>query len=485
MKKITVIYDDRRKPSGEIREITGEKSFGRIIYRRRSLREHFSSCVCDAAEKERVDTDIRILTSGDDFSLSDQDMKRAVILAFSDCIVRDLPEFSLLLKKACYCREDYRVMAGDRVAALIFSDAKSFLSALDAEGDLRERALNLEEIISDAFFCVAEKKEFLSFITGGFDARYFNALSGDEYTVVKSSENKAKISAEYRFYYLLPENMRSWFVLPYEYREEGNKASYRMQRYHMTDLAIRYVHGAISLEEFKKILDILFVFLKDRREERVTWNEFYEKRRELYIIKVEKRIEEFKKHPSFPGIENYLVSGTKYSGIDDILKKYEETYDSMIGKNKEELRKTVSHGDLCFSNILYSPDAGLLRLIDPKGASNEKELFSDPLYDVAKLSHSISGWYDFMNSALFCIEVSGDMKLKLSIDGDVRAYRREFERKLKEERIDVRTVRLFECSLFLSMLPMHTDRPRKVLAFILNAISILEELEVFTAPIRA
>ncbi|MBQ9549209.1 MAG: hypothetical protein IJU87_00210 [Lachnospiraceae bacterium] len=476
MKKITVIYDDSRRPSDDIREITGEKSFGRIIYRRRSLRDHFSAHVSDASEKEKLSIDTCFLTSADSFTLQDTDMKRVAVLVFSDCIVRDLPEFSLLLKKAGYCREDYRVMAGDKVAAVIFSDIKSFFSFLEDEGDLRERALSLEEIISDAFLCIAEKKGFLSFITGGFDARYFNALSGDEYTVVKSSENKAKISAEYRFYYLLPENMRSWFVLPYEYREEGNKASYRMQRYHMTDLAIRYVHGAISIGEFKKILDILFVFIKERREERVTWNEFYEKRRELYILKVEKRIEEFKKHPSFPRIENYLVSGTAYNGINDILKKYEETYDSMIGRNKEELRKTVSHGDLCFSNILYSPDAGLLRLIDPKGATDEKELFSDPLYDIAKLSHSVSGCYDFMNSALFDIKVSEDMKLKLSIDGDVREYRREFERKLKEEGIDVRTVRLFECSLFLSMLPLHTDRPQKVLAFILNAINILEEL---------
>ena len=476
MKKITVIYDDSSRPSGDIREITGEKSFGRIIYRRKTLREWFFSSVSDASEKERLDTDIRTLTSFDFRDLSDLDMKRAVLLTFSDCIIQDLPEFTLLLKKAGYCREDFKIMAGDRVAAVIFHDTKTFLNALDEEGDLKERTIGMEEILSGSFLCIAEKEEFLSFITGGFDARYFNALSGDEYTVVKSSENKAKISAEYRFYYLLPENMRSWFVLPYEYREEGNRASYRMQRYHMTDLAIRYVHGAISLEEFRKILDILFVFLKERREERVTWNEFYEKRRELYIIKVEKRIEEFKKHPSFPGIENYLVSGTSYNGIDGILRKYEEIYDSLIGKNKEELRKTISHGDLCFSNILYSPDAGLLRLIDPKGAADEKELYSDPLYDIAKLSHSISGCYDFMNSALFDIEISEDMKLKLNIDGDIREYRREFERKLGEEGIDAKTVRLFECSLFLSMLPLHTDRPQKVLAFILNAINILEEL---------
>ena len=149
----------------------------------------------------------------------------------------------------------------------------------------------------------------------------------------------------------------------------------------------------------------------------------------------------------------------------------------MAGSVKEKLCKTVSHGDLCFSNILYSPDAFLMRFVDPKGAESEEELYSDPLYDIAKLSHSISGQYDFMNSALFGIEVTDDLKLKLSIDGDITEYRRMFEDKLKEKGIDVPTVRLFECSLFLSMLPLHMDRPKKVLGFILNAIAILDSLE--------
>ncbi|MBC7389181.1 MAG: hypothetical protein H7329_08235, partial [Opitutaceae bacterium] len=37
-------------------------------------------------------------------------------------------------------------------------------------------------------------------------------------------------------------------------------------------------------------------------------------------------------------------------------------------------------------------------------------------------------------------------------------------------------VRIFEASLFLSMLPLHIDNPKKVLAFILNAINILTEI---------
>ena len=82
------------------------------------------------------------------------------------------------------------------------------------------------------------RANFLTFITGGFDARFFNALAGDEYTVTKRSAKKEKIKAEYQFYYLLPETMKMWFVMPYDYKEDADGASYTMERFHMTDIAI-------------------------------------------------------------------------------------------------------------------------------------------------------------------------------------------------------------------------------------------------------
>ena len=48
---------------------------------------------------------------------------------------------------------------------------------------------------------------------------------------------------------------------------------------------------------------------------------------------------------------------------------------------------------------------------------------------------------------------------------------------MEENGFDYQTVRLYEASLFLSMLPLHIDYPLKVFGFILNAINILEEIE--------
>ena len=47
----------------------------------------------------------------------------------------------------------------------------------------------------------------------------------------------------------------------------------------------------------------------------------------------------------------------------------------------------------------------------------------------------------------------------------------------KENGFDYVTVRLYEASLFLSMLPLHMDNVQKTFGFLLNGIKILKEVE--------
>ena len=46
-----------------------------------------------------------------------------------------------------------------------------------------------------------------------------------------------------------------------------------------------------------------------------------------------------------------------------------------------------------------------------------------------------------------------------------------------EHGLDFVLIRLYETSLFLSMLPLHMDRPQKVFGFIMNALAIMDRLE--------
>ena len=100
----------------------------------------------------------------------------------------------------------------------------------------------------------------------------------------------------------------------------------------------------------------------------------------------------------------------------------------------------------------------------------------DPYYDMAKLSHSICGLYDFYNSDRYEIVYDESLKAHVQIDADITAYVENFKNRLTSYGVDYRLIRIYEVSLFLSMLPLHMDRPKKVFAFILNALDIMDTL---------
>ena len=119
-----------------------------------------------------------------------------------------------------------------------------------------------------------------------------------------------------------------------------------------------------------------------------------------------------------------------------------------------------------------------MRFIDPRGANTEDELYVSPYYDLAKLSHSVCGNYDFINYGLCSLGLEKDLRVRLTLDNSSPLWAKSiFQKKLREIGYDPVLIRLFEASLFLSMVPLHIDSPKKVIAFLINAESILDEIE--------
>ncbi len=478
MKKIIIIYDDSLKPNKEVMTITGDKTYGQTIFKRVTLKDRLETVMC--ANKNVLK--VMSYTSPSDFTeiqkvLTGLEENVAVLYLYSNYALRDTEEFKSLLVKAEFITEDYQAVCEGKTALALLNTQTSFLEQVDA---LQNRVFEACKIETNAFMDLSKLSNFLTFITSGFDARFFNALAGDEYTVTKKSSKIEKIKAEYQFYYLLPDPMKMWFVMPYNYQETKEYATYTMERFHMTDIAIRFVHQAVSIDEMKDILDKLFYFLKIRATKKVTKEEAKQVCDELYLEKLRARIADLKKLPEYEQFDHMIAMGTKYDSLAAVIQKYETLYEASERKGKNNAELVVGHGDLCFSNILYSKEANILKLIDPKGALKEEDLYTDPYYDLAKLSHSICGCYDFFNSGLYQISVDRDMKINLSIDTDKAPYIALFKQYLEKNKYDYNLVRLYEASLFLSMLPYHMDQPGKVFGFILNAIKILEEVSACT-----
>lgn len=477
MKQIIVIYDDSRMPEKEVKSITGQKSFGETIFKRVSLKNRMKEVIV----KNPSVAEVLSYQNEEDFEglsrqLRSMNENSVVVHLYSNFALADTKDFEVILKKAEYMNENYVAKCGEEPAMIFIQGTSQYLSLFE---NIVNRSFSASCVDNTAFMNLANLNEFLNFITGGFDARFFNALLGDAYTVTKKSSKKEKIKSEYNFYYLLPDHMKMWFVMPFDYKEEKDFASYTMERYHMTDIAIRFVHGAVDTSELRDILEKLFYFVNTRAKKEISAKEAKKTADNLYLDKLMARLEELKGYKQYEEFNHLLKMGTSYESLEAVIAKYRSLYEKYEKKRKYK-HLVVGHGDLCFSNILYNREANVLRLIDPKGALKEEDLYTDEYYDLAKLSHSICGCYDFFNTGLYQISMDRDMKLSLSVDAQNAPYVEIFAEYLKKNGYDYQLVRLYEASLFLSMLPYHMDQPGKVFGFIMNAIQILEEVEKCT-----
>lgn len=481
MNKILFVYDDIQKPGRDILQIIGEKSYGDILYKKKTNKCRSAEIlnkyefIMDVIQVPSIDRIPCLIEKLDSFPAS-----MPVFHLFSDCIISNLDEFDTLINKTRYIKQNVCILS-PLLVGIMFHNTEDYIlylknSHVNSSTKKLFEGLNYEHIRTDAFTNINNSHNFLKYITGGFDARFFNEFSGDDYIVTKKSSDIRKIKNEYTYFQLLPEQMRMWFVMPFHYQESDGTASYSMERYHVPDLAIRWVHRSIPLDEFETILKKVFYFVGTRSSRPIAAAEYRLQADSLYLNKLDARIHELKKNQYYEQFRQFISAGTEYESLDEIVDQYKKLYKAAFDKTKFKPVSVIGHGDLCFSNMLYDKEASIFKLIDPKGACVEQDLWTDPYYDIAKLSHSICGRYDFFNSGLYDVALDSDLSFKLSIDFDNSPYISLFKNYLSQYGFDYACTRLFEASLFLSMLPLHMDYPQKVFGFLLNALNIMKEV---------
>lgn len=484
MNNMVFIYDNRNEINSSIGKIVALNSYGDIIYKRKRLKSIVQNALLDIGANVEfmqitTEKDVKRLIN----ILQYDDTNKVYINFFSSTVITDKEGFRVLLDKCEYVNETM-VVDKENPTMIVFNafeQYKNFLlnDNLKDPQNIASKYVNIKEIgTNKCLKNISVYTDFLKFFSGGFEARYFNSVQSDEYIVTKSSTNKKKMKAEHDYFYLLPENMKSWFVVPYNYTETDKGASYSMERIKAPDVALQWVHEAISLDDFKQLMDKIMFFIVNRSKRKIEKEKYFENMKKLYDIKVMSRFEQLKEMPEYKKLEEIVKLNTKYQSLDEIIDEYMKLYKDYVSKYKFDFIEVIGHGDLCFSNMLYYKDIELLKFIDVKGATKEEELWMDPYYDLAKLSHSICGDYDFFNYDMVDVIIDNDLSLQLRFEKrDTTKFVEIFKQKLEENGYNYKLVRLFEMSLFLSMLPLHMDNRRKVLGFLLNSIRILEELK--------
>ena len=483
---LRVIVDDRGALPERLRELVGVDRFGQLIFKRRTL----ATILEQASLAAGLEAPLVLRNSGDwnEFVRKARNEGRSedryLVCPVQIVSSRDHESLVMFLKQARYSPQNLvlPVPGGADSSGWALMTGPMFILYVRArtDGDVdtffeqnRNQFVRLDERMD--LIDLGDEVTLLEFLSGTFEARSFNAVESEAYTITKKSSDKSKLEREYRYYEMLPPAMQAYFIRPFDFADQGDTVSYRMERLFVPDMAIQWIHGALTEAEFRRFLDHLFNFVSNRAVRPSQNGEAEAAVDALFVTKVRERVEAFKKMAEYGRLR--LLIEHACGSLDALVERYLDVF----GRMRRQLpvrAVAIGHGDLCFSNILYAKTSQTLKLIDPRGAAIESDLWTHPYYDVAKLSHSIQGSYDFVNQGMFEIRIDTALRLQLVIDRTPPDWAAPmFVKKLQDADLSPDLVRLCEASLFISMLPLHADRPRKVLGFILVAIGILDELE--------
>ncbi len=479
--KLLIIYDDRETTKGDVCSLVGQRRFGDITFKRRLLVDHFRAALPAWASEGLVHLrsvdDIpalrsRIETSGEDTA--------ACVIA-SRAGFMDFEHLTQLIERLPYAEEDFTdhlykpLLVFLRSAHSLVEQWPKFAAApihtWEQAWQGKQRVHSVEPLD------LGKIRAFLSFTCGSTATRHFNEIKIDSYYYTKRSSDKRKMLAEYSFYGLVPESMRPWLIQPFEYKDEGECASYKMLRYYLADASLQWVHGSFERDTFATFIERLLFFISERPKQTCSKEQSAAIARDLFVKKLEARVGQLLAMPEGQRLNQLATSVSPELDIKVQLKRYLALY-KKHEKGFAFDHLAVGHGDPCFSNILYDQGRYLLKLIDPKGVVVEQDLWTHPLYDLCKISHSVLGDYDFINNGLYSVRFSDTNDLVLDFTHTNHAALKSlFLQRIKTYRYDSHIMRLGEASLFLSMLPLHIDYPNKVIAFMLKARQILDEVE--------
>lgn len=302
--------------------------------------------------------------------------------------------------------------------------------------------------------------------------RSFNRieLSKSGQTLRKSSDNISKIEREFDFLTRIPPNLAQYF--PRVFVKGDN--FYDIEYWPLKTLSEYFVYWGLPISIWKAAANSIVNTIKEFESVEVP-------RRVLAKFCEKKLIDRIIDFPPELSVllekSSIVINNQKY----DLGKHYLANFLHSIGEIQEYEIGSFVHGDLCFSNILYSPDSGLVKFVDPRGSMRSKPDVTSIMYDLAKLLHSFSGSYDFIVQDFFDISLIEDGVFSFEIFSTPQAetvatiFTNEIVRVFPNINLD--DLHLIEASLFFSMIPLHSDSPSRQLAFLLKGIQIFASLQ--------
>jgi hypothetical protein len=307
------------------------------------------------------------------------------------------------------------------------------------------------------------------FIKNKIITRYFNDFidHGDYYE--KRSIQKDKLYQEYNFFLNLPAEIAFYYPEVHSFKETEKFSSYWIRKIPVVDTSFLLIDPTENDLLVQSLILKVDKYLLSLPHHLVSAEEFKESVSREILQKNLERLELIQKLPSASEL-NIICHQFGYRDLAEYIHHLNSSIEINVLK-EQRYTLYLSHGDMCFSNMLIQNDK--LYLIDPKGSENPEHNFRPPHYELAKISQCLHGHYDLLNHEMFSIEDNN----KINIQGlkNLPLTEKSFKSILHRMGTNLKTIRLVEASLFVSMLPFHQDSEKKLKGFLINSLLISSE----------
>jgi len=306
--------------------------------------------------------------------------------------------------------------------------------------------------------------------------RFFNNLKIDGNSVVKYSTDKNKISGEASWFLGLPNSLKKFTPSFFEYVENHDTCYYEIEYLYLNSLSELFVFGLNEIFVWKNIISSCDNFLINLRMHKAPNPVSYKEQcMKMYFEKTKLRLIEFSKINNIDLDVNWIINGNKTPSLNFILHHISD----LIDLPSEEFI-TVSHGDFCFSNILYNFRSNNVKVIDPRGVDSDgnHSCYGDIRYDIAKLAHSVIGLYDFIISGFYEYKSHEKYNINFKVhtnDNIVKVQKHFLTQTFAGLSIDKACTYPIMIYLFMSMLPLHKDNEKRQMALLANSLKLYLE----------
>lgn len=308
------------------------------------------------------------------------------------------------------------------------------------------------------------------------EAREFNYVEISKAGILtKVSQNQSKLNDEINYYLSIPDDVKIYFPRLISHQINDKQSSYSMEYYPYKTLSEYFVFFGLPQKIWENVFNNLFEVIGSFK------SHIHEIPKEkIYAFYYQKTMDRFRTALEDDSLsellkrKNITLNGKAIRGFSELIPEIENRLKRICDSDSF----SMVHGDLCFSNILLDPPSQIIRLIDPRGRFAERGIYGDIRYDLAKLLHSAHGKYDYVIHDMFAVDKINSSEFNLTFYNAKNSEipHEVLKKVLLQHNYSYEDLVFLESLLFISMIPLHKDFPKRQEAFYLIGLQILNEV---------